>query len=290
LNATFALLTLAVLSLWLGGDHSTPLRRFFWAVPFAGAVVTGVAAGIVQPLALVWIAAFALATYSLCRGNVAGWRRGLAAGVVLALAGGLMAHQLPGFHNPLIISRITFSHDALPYRLHLNFDKTMVGLFLLGFCHPRIVRATEWRAMAMRAWPITVGMITLLLILALTSGYVRFDPKFPREAWLWMAVNLGFTCVAEEALFRGFIQAQLKRLGRNVPRGEWLALAVASVLFGLAHFAGGPAYVVLATIAGAGYGWVYQRTGRIEASILTHFALNATHFFGFTYPVVQTST
>ena len=45
-------------------------------------------------------------------------------------------------------------------------------------------------------------------------------------------------------------------------------------------------YVALAAVAGAGYGWAYLRTQRIEASILTHFALNAVHFFGFTYPAL----
>ena len=59
-------------------------------------------------------------------------------------------------------------------------------------------------------------------------GYVRFDPKFPKEAWLWLWVNLCFTCVAEEALFRGFIQAQLGRWWAALPRGEWLALVVAA--------------------------------------------------------------
>jgi hypothetical protein len=133
-------------------------------------------------------------------------------------------------------------------------------------------------------------MLLVLLGLSLASGYVRFDPKFPRESWLWITVNLCFTCVAEEALFRGFIQAQLARLWGNVVRGGWYALLVSAVLFGLAHAAGGPAYVTLATIAGVGYGWAYLRTGRIEASILTHFAVNATHFFGFTYPALQAAS
>ena len=63
-------------------------------------------------------------------------------------------------------------------------------------------------------------------------------------------------------------------------------LSVAAGLFGLVHAGGGPTYVVLATLAGVGYGWVFLRTGRIEASILTHFALNAVHFLGFTYPAL----
>ena len=32
--------------------------------------------------------------------------------------------------------------------------------------------------------------------------------------------------------------------------------------------------MVLATLAGVAYGWVYQRTGRITASALTHAAVD----------------
>ncbi|MDB6126494.1 MAG: protease family (abortive protein) protein, partial [Verrucomicrobia bacterium] len=119
------------------------------------------------------------------------------------------------------------------------------------------------------------------------AGYVRFDPKFPAEAWLWMWANLFLTCLAEEAICRGLVQRQLQLAWQNFPGGRALALIVAATLFGLAHSSGGPMYVALATVAGLGYGWVYQRTGRIEASILTHFSLNAVHFFFFTYPALQ---
>jgi len=69
-----------------------------------------------------------------------------------------------------------------------------------------------------------------------------------------------------------------------------LALAIASVLFGLSHFWGGWSYVALATVAGLGYGWIYQRTQRIAASILAHFALNTTYFFLFTYPALTSGS
>jgi membrane protease YdiL (CAAX protease family) len=41
------------------------------------------------------------------------------------------------------------------------------------------------------------------------------------------------------------------------------------VLFGLSHLPD-PRYAVLATVAGAAYGWVYLRTGKITASGVTH--------------------
>lgn len=62
---------------------------------------------------------------------------------------------------------------------------------------------------------------------------------------------------------------------------------LASLMFGLAHFKGGISYVMLATVAGVGYGFVYQKTKRIESSILVHFAVNTIHFLFFTYPALR---
>ncbi len=71
--------------------------------------------------------------------------------------------------------------------------------------------------------------------------------------------------------------------------GDALAIAVAAVLFGLRHYMGGINYILLATVAGIGYGWAYRHTGRMEASILTHFSLNSLHFLLFTYPALAAS-
>jgi uncharacterized protein len=286
--ATYALLTVALVALWAGGDtDAPPRRRYVWILPFAASSVAALATGIVRPVGLVWIASLAGAAYCFARTDATRGQRTVACVAILLLSAGLMAHQLPGFNNPRVISATSLTGDAIPYRLHLNFDKTAVGLLLLGFCHQRITHFAQWREMIMLAAPIATGLIIVLLTAASVLGYVRFEPKFPRESWLWVWVNLCFTCVAEEALFRSFIQAQLQRRWQGLRGGGWLALGVAAILFGLAHAGGGPTYVVLATVAGVGYGWTYLRTGRIEASILTHFALNAVHFFGFTYPALQ---
>lgn len=45
--------------------------------------------------------------------------------------------------------------------------------------------------------------------------------------------------------------------------------------------------MAFATLAGIGYGLAYWRSGRIEAAILTHFAVNAAHFVLFTYPALR---
>jgi uncharacterized protein len=71
------------------------------------------------------------------------------------------------------------------------------------------------------------------------------------------------TGVPEEFLFRGLIQNALERLlGRA-------GLPIAAIVFGFAHLPD-PRYVLLATLAGFAYGWVYRRTRRITASAVTH--------------------
>ena len=285
---TFTLLTLAILSLWFGGvEHTSFFRRNLWSLFGAASLVAALISGVVEPIAVVGIAAFAAAAYAFSRPQASRAQFVASVVVILILAVGLMLHRFPGFNNVRVIDGVRLSADALPFTLYLNYDKTLVGLLLVGWCHARIARASEWRAMLITATPWAAGLIALMMLLSVAAGYVRFDPKFPAETWLWLGVNLVFTCVAEEAFFRGLVQAQLQRLCANIPRGQLLALGAAAVLFGLAHAAGGAMYVALATIAGLGYGWIYQRTGRIEASILTHFALNAVHFFAFSYPALQ---
>jgi len=84
----------------------------------------------------------------------------------------------------------------------------------------------------------------------------------PLHIYLWIAVS-------EELLFRGIIQNLCVQW-----LGIWRGLAVAAIVFGLAHLPD-LRYVFLATLAGVAYGWVYWRTERITASALTHAAVDA---------------
>ena len=61
--------------------------------------------------------------------------------------------------------------------------------------------------------------------------------------------------LAEEALFRGYIQERLGRLWRARRWGADAALLCAAALFGLAHYAGGWQWMLLAGLAGPPTVW-----------------------------------
>ncbi len=282
-GATYVALLLAIFGLWFG--------RRVWITALALAVILGYAAHVLVGAAGAWILAFAglCAGYDRAATGASGTRRSvyrvLSALGILMFGVLLAAHALPGFRNFLILDRVVLSGGAAPFTLYLNFDKTLVGLCILGFCHRALlVRAREWPPALRRAVPIMVINVAVVAVGACALGYLTWQPKWTPVFWIWAPVNLFFVCLSEEAFFRGFIQRELTSSLQRMRYGSGVAIAVNGVLFGLAHFAGGTSYIVLATAAGIGYGVVYHRAQSIEMSMLAHFTLNATHFLLFTYP------
>ncbi len=121
-----------------------------------------------------------------------------------------------------------------------------------------------------------VAAVLALLLVALPVGYVVGFLHF-NVRWISLPYAVGrlvglvlFVGLPEELLFRGIMQEAFTRLWGA--RNGWLA---ASVLFGLTHIVKHAPplnwrYALLATFAGLAYGWVYRRTGRLDAAALTH--------------------
>jgi membrane protease YdiL (CAAX protease family) len=125
-----------------------------------------------------------------------------------------------------------------------------------------------------------VAFLVVAIPIALVTGFAA-PGLAERSAGEWLLSVAGtFWVIAlpEEALFRGTIQQMLERAMRR----KWAALAIASVIFGLAHLnnSNGEApdwrYVLLATIAGVAYGIAYRRTGNLAAPTLTHCLVDVT--------------
>jgi uncharacterized protein len=212
-----------------------------------------------------------------------GWKLIASSTVFIVLAEAMSHHFAPGFNNLAVVRGVRLSESSIPFSLYLNFDKAVVGIFLLLF-YLRPMNLTGFRANHLRIAGVVLGALILSMIpLSWIFNYARFDVKFPAITWIWLLNNLLFVCMSEEALYRGFVQGGLMKF-KILP--AWLPLVVGAVGFGLHHFKGGPAYMLFATIAGLFYGYAFYKTRRLESSILVHFSFNCVHFFFFSYPAL----
>ncbi|WP_429168126.1 CPBP family intramembrane glutamic endopeptidase [Aeromonas rivipollensis] len=205
--------------------------------------------------------------------------RGVALTLVLLWAMALTLHLVPGFDNLKVLDRVQASPASVPFTLYLNLDKPLIFFGLL-LAWPALLGpggTMRWRPLALLILPLAA-----LLITAWQLGALKPDVGLPHWWWLFAFNNLVFTCVAEEALFRGLIQQGVA--SRSKP---WLGLLVASLLFGAAHLAGGPLLVLFAALAGACYGLAFQLSGRLSVAILLHFLFNFAHLALFTYPLAS---
>lgn len=271
-------LFLAAAMLWL------PVSARHWALaPLGVAYAWAWADGLIDPVALAWPALLIVAAVCVRREASSIFTRTAGHALFLALAAGLFLHLLPGFHNPLVIAPARLTPDAVPFQMYLNLDKPLVAFWVILALSPPLT-AAHVRGTLIAAVLACAAAVLICLGYALTMGVVGWAPKWPDSGWIWLINNALLVTLAEEALFRAYVQQRLAQQWRRHRWGATGAIAVAAVLFGLAHFAGGWQWMVLAGMAGAAYGVAY-RYGGLAAAVLAHLGLNAAHFGLFTYPM-----
>ncbi len=261
-----------------------------WMTVLIMAVTAGLIQGQLTEVALVPVLALLALAWLTLSARHGSRREATLMTLMLVLGLALSLHKLPGFINP---TYLVSSHDAVaPTLKYLNFDKGVAGLLMLAVLIAQQRRRRlavngdtspppplgRSRALALVA--VVVCTLALPWLLAVLSRLGEPTLRWPPQATVFLLANLFLTCVAEEAAFRGVIQQLLGRwLGDDLRHWRgWLPVSLAALLFGLAHWAGGPVYVGLATLAGLGYGLSYALSRRIELAILLHFALNALVF------------
>ena len=280
---TFALLGLSAIAVW--GAEASPgrWREWPWRVLLLASALAALREGFMDWRGL----AVALALWSAAEmyQRAADRRLRIAWGMAaLCVAAALATHRVPGFSPALVAEGLRLSPASAEMSFKAHFDKAFAGVLLIACFCARARTAADWRRAIGTGLLVGTATSAVVIGLAVAAGAVRFDPKLPSITLVWMAANLMLTCIFEEALFRGVVQDRLARWVASQRRLVWLPLLAASVLFGLAHAGGGPVLIVVATIAGVGYGLAYAITGRVEAGIVAHFTLNSLHFLGFTYP------
>ncbi len=165
----------------------------------------------------------------------------------------------------------------------LAFGAPVLGLYLFLIVRnlPDIGYHFRWK------WPDFVPVVFSLLALSVTLipigirlNFLRYGGFDTPVAEMVESIFGIYFLVAlpEELLFRSIIQNLCAKIFSRLPYSKWIALAAASVIFGMAHYnnLNPPSwpYVILAAIAGAFYGWTFMVTGKITIAAVVHMGVD----------------
>ena len=269
-------LSLSIVTAFLG--IGLKLKYKPWVILSVVAIITGVFAGILNPTALFYTGLFALVTFYYQKQNNS-WL----ALIYFILAIPLFLHfKFTGFTNYKYLDQVKITTDAIPFSLYFNFDKTLIGLFVIGSIGFQVKKENALSYLKSILKYVFL-MISLFTVIAMGIGFIKFDVKFPPFSFVWMFLNLFFVCTAEEILFREIAQKNLGSI-LKMKHSNTLAIIISSVLFGLLHFKSGSISIIFASIAGLFFAHIYFKTKNVRASIILHFLFNLIHFIFFTYP------
>jgi len=187
------------------------------------------------------------------------------------------AHLVPGFSATPLWPPRQLSANAAPYALRLSWDKLLVGVTLLAWW---LGQKTPNKPLSTGVWLTAALTLLGVPLLALALGLVGWQPKWPAQLWLWLAINLGVAVLAEELLFRGLLQGRLVNW-----LGTRAGIGLTALLFAAVHLPFSPLFAVVAGIAGLGYGLIFHFSGRISLAIALHGAVNLLHLLLLSYPL-----
>lgn len=128
------------------------------------------------------------------------WRH-LSLGLIVLGSLALTLHWIPGFSNAKVLDGVVSGAESAPFTMYLNLDKPLIFFLLLLAWPPLLGSASHTNK---RVLSLTAILLFSLLPIAWGVGALKPELSFPSWLWLFMVNNLLFTCVAEEALFRGF--------------------------------------------------------------------------------------
>ncbi len=132
------------------------------------------------------------------------------------------------------------------------------------------------------------GLVLFLLFLfEVAAGWLSVESwtwntiaadELARTIWVGLLINIG-VAIGEETVFRGYLLTGLKDA-----IGKWEGLGLMMIIFGLFHL---PAYlaaglqseglglaIMLATLLGGLFGWIYLRTDSLWLPVSLHFTWN----------------
>lgn len=165
-----------------------------------------------------------------------------------------------------------------PIVVQVTFEKYFAAILLAAYVLKPRINLNYWRRGFSGTWEILLLLYIVLLIPLTVILYIFSGLRIGHLSLVQLIFSLIIICFTEEILYRLILQNWCYQVLRGYSRSlaSWLAIVVVSLIYALFHIELGPLVVVIYFFIGSAYGYVYQKSGKIEVAILVHFAVRLT--------------
>ena len=277
--AAYIILILAIISIWI---HKKP---YVFAPLLILSLAFSYYGKIVEPKGFLFFGLLAL-LYFYSKKDIPFFWKLLTLITAILITIGSYTHLLKGVNNILVFTDYRLSRDAAIMNIYANYDKGVIGLLILGIFSEVIDTKKELLRVFFITLPYLIFSAFTIIYLSTFIGIIKYDPKFPLTTGIWIAIQIFFVVIPEEAFYRGFLQKEIFENLKNKRFKGIIAVLSTSLIFTLVHlfFTLSAPTLIIVFVASILYGGIYQITKRVESSMLLHLSVNMIHYFFFTYP------
>jgi membrane protease YdiL (CAAX protease family) len=162
--------------------------------------------------------------------------------------------------------------------IQITFEKIiaaiLLGAFLLGTEH----NIRNLKSILSGKWMVYLLSYIVLLIPVSIILYLFAGLNIGAKSLSGLLATVFLLSFTEEIIYRQLLQNWLHQIVKikSEAVASWLPILVVSVMYGAFHIQSGINFAILYFFVGAAYGYIYQKSGKIEVAILVHFALRLT--------------
>ncbi len=162
--------------------------------------------------------------------------------------------------------------------IQITFEKIIAAILLGAFLLKSEHNIRNLKSVFSGKWMTYLLSYIVLLIPISIILYLFAGLNIGAKSLSGLLATIFLLSFTEEIIYRQLLQNWLHQIVKIKYKAvaSWLPIIMISVVYGAFHAQNGVNFAIFYFLVGAAYGYIYQKSGKIEVAILVHFALRLT--------------
>lgn len=162
--------------------------------------------------------------------------------------------------------------------IQVTFEKIIAAILLGAFLLRSEHNIRNLKSVFSGKWMFYLISYIIFLIPISIALYLFAGLNISAKSLSGLLATVFLLSFIEEIIYRHLLQNWLHQIIKIKYKAvaSWLPIIIISAIYGIFHAQNGVNFAIFYFLVGAAYGYIYQKSGKIEVAISVHFALRLT--------------